>query len=158
MTFISFGHVLNPLVSSWSGRNMLPRLALVFALASTLLVATEKKPTPNCCTSGTERLSSKQVNTLLDKTEPIQGPCLGHNLHIMGTIVLAIAVDANGEIACVTMVSGHPLIIGTAIDSVRRWKFRPYAVNGLKKSFCGKIALRYEATDCALKYEVIQAP
>jgi outer membrane biosynthesis protein TonB len=136
---------------------MLLRLALVLALGSTLLVATEKKPTPNCCTLGAERLSPKQVNTLLDKTEPIQGPCLGHSLHITGTIVLAIAVDANGEITCVAMVSGHPLIIGTAIDSVRRWKFRPYAVNGQKKNFCGKITLRYEATDCAMKYEVIQA-
>jgi hypothetical protein len=126
--------------------------------ASTLLVTTEKKPIPSCCRSGAERLSPKQVNTLLDKTEPIQGPCLGHNLHIKGTIVLAIAVDANGKITCVTMVSGHPLIIGSAIDSLRRWRFRSYVVNGLKKSFCGKVTLRYEATDCALKYELIQAP
>lgn len=132
---------------------MLPRLALVLTLASTLLVATEKKSIPDCCTSGAERLSPKQVNTLVDKTEPIQGLCLGHNLHIKGTIVLAIAVDVNGEITCVTVVSGHPLIIGTAIASVRRWKFRPYAVNGQKKSFCGKVTLRYEATDCATKYD-----
>lgn len=137
---------------------MLPRLALVLTLASTLLVATEKKSIPNRCTSGAERLSPKQVNTLVDKTEPIQGLCLGHNLHMKGTIVLAIAVDANGEITCVTVVSGHPLIIGTAIDSVRRWKFRSYAVNGLKKSLCGKVTLRHEATDCATKYDVIQAP
>lgn len=137
---------------------MLPRLALVLTLASTLPVATEKKSIPDCCTSGAERLSPKQVNTMVDKTEPIQGLCLGHNLHIKGTIVLAIAVDANGEITCVTVVSGHPLIIGTAIDSVRRWKFRPYGANGLKKSFCGKVTLRYEATDCATKYELIQAP
>ena len=67
---------------------MLPRLALVLALASTLLVATEKKSIPNCCTSSAEKLSPKQVNTLLDKTEPIQGLCLGHNLHIKGTIAL----------------------------------------------------------------------
>jgi hypothetical protein len=145
-------------VSIWREKYVLPRLALVLALASTLLVATEKKSIPNCCTSSAEKLSPKQVNTLLDKTEPIQGLCLGHNLHIKGTIILAIVVDANGEVTCVTVVSGHPLIIGTAIDSVRRWKFRPYAENGVKKSFCGKVALRYEATDCATKYEVIQAP
>jgi len=67
---------------------MLPRPTLVLALASTLLVATEKKSIPNCCTSSAEKLSPKQVNTLLDKTEPIQGLCLGHNLHIKGTIAL----------------------------------------------------------------------
>jgi len=136
---------------------MLPRPTLVLALASTLLVATEKKSIPNCCTSSAEKLSPKQVNTLLEKTEPIKGLCLGHNLHMKGAIVLAIVVDANGEVTCVTVVSGHPLIVGAAIDSVRPWKFRPYAANGLKKSFCGKVTLRYEATDCATKYEVIQA-
>jgi len=66
--------------------------------------------------------------------------------------------DANGEVTCVNIVSGHPLLIGSAIDSVRRWKFRSYLVNGMKKSFCGKVALRYEATDYAVKYEIIQAP
>lgn len=69
---------------------------------------------------------------------------------------MVISVDANGEVICVTVVSGHPLIINSAIDSVRRWKFRPYAVGGLKKSFCGKVSLRYEATDYAVKYEVVR--
>ena len=134
------------------------RFALVFVLASTLLVAAEKKPIPNCCPSGAERLSPKQVNSLLDKTEPIQAPCCGHKLHIEGSIVLAIAVDADGRVSCVTTVSGHPLIIGSAIDSVRRWRFRPYAVYGLKKSFCGKVTLSYVATDYEVKYEAIQIP
>ena len=128
---------------------------LVFALAPLLLIATEKKPVRNCCTSNAERVSLKQVNALLEKTQPIQTPCCGHGLHIEGIIVLAIAVDADGDVTCVTVVSGHPLIIGSAIDSVRRWKFRSYVVNGLKKNFCGKVAVRYAATDYGVKYEVI---
>jgi hypothetical protein len=56
------------------------------------------------------------------------------------------------------MLSGHPLIIGSVIDSVRRWKFRPYALNGQKKSFCGKVTLSYVATDYEVKYEAIQTP
>jgi len=121
---------------------MLRRFALVFALAPLLLMATEREPVRNCCSSDAEKVSPKQINALLDKTEPIQTPCCGHGLHIGGTIVLAIAVDADGEITCVTVASGHPLIIGSAIDSVRRWKFRSYVVNGLKKNFCGKVAIR----------------
>ena len=136
---------------------MLRRFVLVFALAPLLLIATEKKPIRNCCTSDAERVSPNQVNALLDKTEPSQTPCCGHGLHLEGTIVLAIAVDANGEVACVTVVSGHPLIIGSAIDSVRRWKFRSYVVNGLKKSVCGKVAIRYASTDYEVKYEVAQS-
>jgi len=68
------------------------RFALVFAFAATLLVATEKKSVPNCCTSGAARVSPKQVDALLEKTEPILVPCCGHKLHIEGTIVLAMAV------------------------------------------------------------------
>jgi len=131
---------------------MLLRLTLVIALTSAPLLAN------HCCTPGVDKLPPKQVKTLLDKTEPIQAPCCGSNVHIKGTIVLAIAVDANGEVTCVTLVSGHPLIIASAIDSVRRWKFRPYAVKGVKKSFCGKVTLRYEATEYAVKYEVILPP
>jgi len=130
-------------------------LVFVFALAPSLVMATEKKPARTCCTSGAERVSPKQVYALLDKTEPIQTPCCGHGLHIEGIIVLAIAVDADGDVTCVTVVSGHPLIIGSAIDSVRRWKFRSYVVNGLKKSFCGKVALRYEANEYTVKYALV---
>ena len=136
---------------------MLSRFLLVFALAPSLLMAAEKEPPRNCCTSVAEKVSPKQVDALLDKTEPIQVPCCGHGLHIKGNIVLAIAVDSDGEVSCVTIVSGHPLIIGAAIDSVRRWKFRSYVVNGVKKSFCGNVTLRYKATDAEVKYEVVQA-
>jgi outer membrane biosynthesis protein TonB len=139
-------------------RDMLSRFVLVLALAPSLLIATDKKPAHNGCTSVTEKVSPKQATALLDKTEPIQTPRCGHGLHIEGTIVLAIAVDADGEVTCATMVSGHPLMIGSAIDSVRRWKFRSYVVNGLKKSFCWKVTLRYKATDAEVKYEVVQAP
>ena len=102
-------------------------------------------------------MSPKHVDALLSKTQPIQVPCCGYKLHIHGTVVLAIAVDASGKVICVTMVSGHPLIISSAIDSVRQWKFLPYSVKGVKKSFCGKVALHYDATDSEVKYEVIRA-
>jgi outer membrane biosynthesis protein TonB len=134
---------------------MLRRFLLVFVLAPVLLAATGNSPS-NCCTSDDQRVSQKQVNVLLDKTEPIQTPCCGQGLHIEGTIVLAIRVDSNGEVTCVKVVSGHPLVIGSTIDSIRRWKFRSLVMNGIKKSFCGRVAIRYAATDYAVKYEVIR--
>ena len=76
-------------------------------------------------------------------------------LHIKGTMVLSIAVDTDGQVTCVAYVSGHPLIIGVAIDSVSQWRFSPYSVKGLKKNFYGRVALRYEANEGAVKYEVI---
>jgi len=136
---------------------MLRRLALVLALSPLLLAASEKSPAQNCCESDDTSLSQKQITDLLDKTKPIQPPCCGHGLHIEGVIVSAISVNTKGHVTCVTVVSGHPLITWVAIDSIRRWKFRPYAVNRVKRNFCGRVSIHYEATEYGVKYEVIQA-
>ena len=76
-------------------------------------------------------------------------------LHFKGTMVLSIAVDADGEVTCVAYVSGHPLLIAVAIDSVKRWKFQPYVAKGRKTNFCARIALQIEANEYAVKYKVI---
>jgi TonB family protein len=67
------------------------------------------------------------------QTAPIHAPCRAEMLHISGTVVLAISVDPQGNVACVQSLSRHPLIIGVAIDSVRQWKFEPYTSHGVKK-------------------------
>jgi outer membrane biosynthesis protein TonB len=79
-------------------------------------------------------------------------------LHIKGTVALALTIDNRGEVVCVQSISGHPLIIGATIESVKRWKFHPYVLQGLRKDFCGKIAISYQATEHAVKYKVIDAP
>jgi TonB family protein len=118
------------------------RLVLLFALASALLVANEQKQVPTCCEPESEKLSQPHVKALVKNTEPINAPCCADMLHISGTVVLAISVDPQGNVARVQTVSGHPLIIGVAIDSVRQWKFEPSTSKGVTKTFCGQVALR----------------
>ena len=76
-------------------------------------------------------------------------------LHIGGTVVLAISVDSQGNVSCVRVVSGDPLIIGVTLDSVRQWKFEPYNSKGIKKVFCGQVALSFQANEHAVKYKII---
>ncbi len=137
---------------------MLLRLSLIIALTSAPVLANPQVPAAHCCTSDSERLSPKKVKALLDKTEPIQVPCCAEMLHLKGTMVLSLAVGTDGGVTCVEIVSGNPLLFGVAIDSVRQWRFRPYAVKGQKRKFCGRIALCYEATEDGVKYTVVQAP
>ena len=115
------------------GKSMNLRLLLLVALASVFLMANEQKQVPSCCEPESEKLSQSKVKALVKKTEPIHAPCCADMLHISGTVVLAISVDPQGNVACVQTVSGHPLIIGVAIDSVRQWKFEPYTSQGVKK-------------------------
>ena len=40
-------------------------------------------------------------------------------------------------------------------DSVRQWKFEPYTSQGVKKTFCGQVALRFQANEYGVKYKII---
>jgi len=151
------GTLAAPVVVNLNGINMLFRCGLVLVLASTLLAAKAQKPAPGCCESGVERLSPRQVKALLRKTEPMEAP-RGDTVRLEGTVVLAIEVDTVGSVTCIQMVSGHPLIIQSAIDSVKQWKFQPYRLRGVAKKFCGRIAIRYSVNEHGLKYDVIEAP
>ncbi|SRR6266852_1869267 len=137
---------------------MLVRFGLMFALTFSLAVAGRQELAPNCCEWEREKLSSHQVKARLRKIEPIYLPGTVDKLRIRGTVVMAVAVDDKGEVDCVQIISGHSLIIGTTIDSVKRWKFRPYAPQGLKKGFCGRIAVSYQANQYGVKYKVVDVP
>ena len=137
---------------------MLLRFVLSLALVSVLLTSNGEKqvsaPVLTCCEPEAEKLSQPQIKSLVKKTEPINAPG-ADMLHINGTIVLEISVDPRGDVTCVQMVSGHPLMIGVAIDSVRRWKFQPYSSQGTRRSFCGQIAIRFEASEHRVKYKIL---
>ena len=131
------------------------RFFLLFVLGTVLLTAQEQKHVPTCCEPESAKLSQAQTKALVKKTEPINPPCCADMLHINGTIVLEISVDPGGDVTCVQMVSGHPLIIGVAIDSLKRWKFQPYSSKGTQRSFCGQVALRFRANEHGVKYKIL---
>jgi outer membrane biosynthesis protein TonB len=139
-------------------RASLLRFALAFALSASVGLAGQEKRGPDCCSANTTKLSPRQLKSLLWKTEMIQPPPLANQLRLSGTVVLAIAVDARGIVTCLQRVTGHPLIIGSVIDSVSRWKFRPYIVQGRPTSFCGRVALQFQANERTVKYRVVEAP
>lgn len=124
--------------------SLLPRWAIGFSLAPWLLTASAQEKLPTCCEPECETLSQRQAEALVEKTEPILAPCCADMLHLKGTVVLAISVDSDGNVTCVKVISGPPLMFGVTIESVRLWKFRPYTSLTAKKSFCGQLALHLE--------------
>jgi len=131
------------------------RFFLLFVLGTVLLTAQEQKHVPTCCEPESAKLSQAQTKALVKKTEPINAPCCADMLRINGTIVLEISVGPGGDVSCVQMVSNHPLIIGVAIDSLKRWKFQPYSSKGTQRSFCGQVALRFRANEHGMKYKIL---
>jgi hypothetical protein len=138
--------------------SLLPRWAIGFSLAPWLLTASAQEQLPTCCDPEWETLSQRQAEALVEKTEPILAPCCADILHLKGTVVLAISVDSDGNVTCVKVISGPPLMFGVTIESVRHWKFRPYTSLAAKKSFCGQLALHLEANEHGVNFKIVLAP
>ena len=45
-------------------------------------------------------------------------------------MILSIGLDKNGYVEDVAVIQGHPLLIQSAIDSVRQWRFVPAVLYG----------------------------
>ena len=57
-------------------------------------------------------------------------PAMARVAHIQGDVVLRVTVSTKGDVAELGVISGHPILVQSAIDAVRLWKYRPYLLNG----------------------------
>ena len=68
-----------------------------------------------------------------------------------GTVVLSILVDERGKPSCIRVVTGHPLLVGAAVDAARKWEFKPMTQNGKSVGFYGVLEFRFSMGDADAK-------
>jgi protein TonB len=66
---------------------------------------------------------------LLERVEPIY-PALPKQIHREGRVELHAIISTDGTIESLEVVSGDALFYQSALDAVRRWRYRPTRVNG----------------------------
>src|SRR3954467_15453029 len=66
---------------------------------------------------------------LIQKVEPPY-PSLARAARVQGEVVLSALIDANGQITNLQLVSGHPMLVPSAIAAVKQWRYKPYLLNG----------------------------
>jgi hypothetical protein len=117
----------------------------LLALATATSTSLKQSNGPRtCCSNQADSLSAKQMKNLLRRLDSLKPPSLGNNVRLSGMISLEVRVDATGRVLCVRGVSGHPLIIGSAIEAVSRSEFA--SQNG-SAGTCGILRLSYRATE-----------
>ncbi len=67
---------------------------------------------------------------LLEKVEPVYPP-LAQLARIEGIVVLRAIISKAGEIENLELVSGPPLLVPAAIGAVKKWRYRPFLLNGV---------------------------
>jgi periplasmic protein TonB len=66
---------------------------------------------------------------LIHRVQPVYPP-LARQVRIQGTVELRAIVSKAGTIENLTVVSGHPMLVKSAMEAVRQWRYRPYLLNG----------------------------
>ena len=70
-----------------------------------------------------------QAAKLVKKVIPAYPP-LARQARVSGTVQLIGVIAKDGTIQQLQVVSGHPLLVKSALDAVRQWIYRPTLLNG----------------------------
>ena len=70
-----------------------------------------------------------QQAKLVNQPKPVYPP-LAKQARIQGTVRFNAIIGRDGAIANLTVVSGHPLLVPSALEAVRQWKYQPTLLNG----------------------------
>jgi TonB family protein len=57
-------------------------------------------------------------------------PQLAKVASIAGKVRAEIIVDESGNVASVKLISGHPMLAPSALAAIRKWKYKPFEVEG----------------------------
>ena len=85
-------------------------------------------PPPPVTSAHPPRVSRVMEGNLVYRVEP-QYPPLARQVRIQGMVVLRAMISREGKIENVQVISGHPLLVKSAMDAVLRWRYRPYYLN-----------------------------
>ncbi len=76
------------------------------------------------------KIASGAADGLIVKKVPPQYPLEAKLVRLEGTVVVHAVIDRSGEVSEVNALSGPPLLESAAVDAVKQWQYKPYAVNG----------------------------
>ena len=73
-------------------------------------------------------------------------PWLAKMTHIQGQVVVQAIVAPDGTVSDAHVLRGHHLLRGAAVDAVRRWRYRPYTIDGRPAEVSTTITLNFPGT------------
>ncbi|HYM78816.1 MAG TPA: energy transducer TonB [Candidatus Dormibacteraeota bacterium] len=76
------------------------------------------------------RVSSGVQSGLLIKKVAPQYPESARSDGIQGTVILRATISKGGEIKDLELISGEPTLAKAAIKAVKKWKYKPYILQG----------------------------
>jgi tetratricopeptide (TPR) repeat protein len=92
---------------------------------------------------GQARLSSEEAEKrVIEKINPVYSP-LAKQARIQGIVKMEILVSEKGEASFKRILSGHPLLVQSAIDAARNGKYSPLIVEGKTVPFITTVEIPF---------------
>jgi len=63
--------------------------------------------------------------------------------YITGDVFLRIIIDRQGNVAEVYAVKGDAMLVESAVKAVKKWKYRPYILDGESVEMDAPILIKY---------------
>ena len=90
---------------------------------------TAAPPPPKPTVTRTRVGGAVQAAKLVNRVQPMYPP-LARQTRISGTVKLHAIIGKTGTVEQLQVVSGHPLLVQSALDAVRQWRYQPTLLNG----------------------------
>ncbi len=87
-------------------------------------------PPPKAATPKRIRVGGQVESAKLIFQPKPEYPPLAKMARIQGTVRLEAVISKDGTIQDLKTVSGHPLLVKSALDAVQRWRYQPTLLNG----------------------------
>jgi protein TonB len=75
------------------------------------------------------RVAQVSPGVLIYKVNP-QYPPAARSARVQGSVVMRATIGTDGTIQQLRVVSGNPLLVNAAMDAVKKWRYRPYLLDG----------------------------
>jgi protein TonB len=93
------------------------------------VIGSNLPPPPKATPARIRQGGNVQQAKLINMVRPIYPP-LAKQARISGTVRLHAIIAKDGSVIQLEVVHGHPLLVQSALDAVRQWRYQPTLLNG----------------------------
>jgi len=76
------------------------------------------------------RLSIEQADKLIVEKPEAAYPPLARQMRLQGAVKADVTISESGTVSSTKLISGHPLLVTAALDAVKKYRYKPYLIDG----------------------------
>ena len=83
-----------------------------------------------------------QEALLIDKVIPLYPP-IAMRARIQGVVQLTALISREGRVVQLQVLNGHPMLIASAIEAVKQWRYRPTLLSGVPMEVVTQVDVKF---------------